>query len=147
MNKKYNLPCNIANTLDLIGDRWTLLIIRELLNGTSKFNEIKTSLSGIAPNILSDRLQMLEQEGIVSSKLYRKHPPRYEYELTRKGKDLRHVLNALAIWGNRHLEPKYMKLVHTDCNHEVKIHYYCPNCDTTVKEVEYVPNSPRAANT
>ncbi|WP_047151120.1 winged helix-turn-helix transcriptional regulator [Aneurinibacillus tyrosinisolvens] len=140
MSKNYNLPCNIARTLDLVGDRWTLLIIRELLKGNSKFNEIKASLDGIAPNILSDRLQTLEQEGIVLSNLYSKHPPRYEYELTDKGTELRHVLNALAIWGNRHLEPKYLKLVHTDCNHEVDMAYYCPHCEAYTDDVAYTKN-------
>jgi DNA-binding HxlR family transcriptional regulator len=139
MGKKYNLACNIAGTLDLIGDRWTLLIIHELLKGNSKFNEIKLALEGIAPNILSERLQLLEQEGIVSSRLYSKHPPRFEYDLTEKGRELRHVLNALAVWGTRFLQPKYMELVHKECKHQVNIAYHCPHCDRTTTNVTYIP--------
>ncbi len=139
MSKKYNLPCNIAGTLDLIGDRWTLLIIRELLSGTTKFTEIKQSLEGIASNILSDRLQALEEADIIASRLYSKHPPRFEYELTEKGKELRHVLNALAIWGNRHLENKYARVVHEACGTEVEIAYHCPHCAEAVSRVSYVP--------
>ena len=136
MRKSYNFPCNIANTLDIIGDRWTLLIVRDLLFSHSKFNEIKESLKGISPNILSDRLQTLEREGIVKSTLYSKHPPRFEYELTEKGKELRHILNAIAIWGNKHLPNKYYEVAGS-CGHEVEMSYYCPTCDAYTEEVKY----------
>jgi DNA-binding HxlR family transcriptional regulator len=137
MSKKYNQPCNIAGTLDIVGDRWTLLIIRQLLRGDKKFNEIKQGLEGIAPNILSDRLQMLEQEGIVVSTLYSKHPPRFEYALTEKGRELRHVLIALSDWGNRYLEKRYARLVHPECGHDVEIIYRCPQCNSTTKRLRY----------
>ncbi|BCJ85232.1 winged helix-turn-helix transcriptional regulator [Effusibacillus dendaii] len=140
MSKQYNLPCNIARTLEIVGDRWTLLIVRDLLFGVRKFSDLKKSLDGISPNILSERLQELEQQGLVTSSLYSAHPPRYQYELTAKGSDLRHVLNALAIWGNRHLTPKYKKLVHDTCGHEVKSAYYCPDCDEYVKNISYQDN-------
>jgi len=140
MQKTYNLACNIARTLDLVGDRWTLLIIRDLLAGLSRFNEIRESLKGIAPNILSERLQTLESAGIVRSVLYSQHPPRYEYQLTEQGRALQHVINALAIWGNHFFEPKYQKLVHQECGSEVTIMYYCPHCDSTVKEIAYQPH-------
>lgn len=139
MSKTYNLPCNIAGTLDLIGDRWTLLIIRELLRGNSKFNGIKQALGGISPNILSERLQFLEREGIVVSRLYSKHPPRFLYGLTEKGRELRHVLHALAVWGTRFLHPKYTELVHPACRHQVEIVYRCPQCDRTTTDVAYIP--------
>lgn len=138
MSKKYNLACNIAKTLDIIGDRWTLLIIRDLLEGKNKFNEIKESLKGIAPNILSDRLQSLEKEGIIVSNLYSQHPPRFEYKLTKKGEDLRHVIHALGIWGNKYLSPTYFELVHKQCGHQVQVQYFCPNCNATVKDIHYV---------
>lgn len=137
MKKKYNLPCNIANTLDLIGDRWTLLIVRDLLAGKTKFNELKQSLAGIAPNILSDRLQVLEKEELVHSNLYSKHPPRYEYELTEDGKKLEHVLNALAMWGNRHFQQKYYDITIPGCGHEAEIAYACKECGTTADHVHY----------
>jgi DNA-binding HxlR family transcriptional regulator len=137
MKKKYNLPCNIANTLDLVGDRWTLLIVRDLLAGKTKFNELKQSLAGIAPNILSDRLQVLEKEELVRSHLYSKHPPRYEYELTEEGQKLEHVLNALAIWGNRHFQQKYYDITVPGCRHEAEITYSCKECGTTADHVLY----------
>jgi DNA-binding HxlR family transcriptional regulator len=130
MKKKYNLPCNIANTLDIIGDRWTLLIVRDLMDGITKFSELRESLTGIAPNILSDRLQLLEREGLILSKLYSQHPPRYEYKLTKEGWSLKDVLFALAIWGNNHFEKKYFRLVDPACDHEVRLTYVCPQCES-----------------
>lgn len=137
MQKKYNLACNIARTLDIVGDRWTLLIIRDLLFGHSKFNEIKASLNGIAPNILSERLQSLEAAGIVRSVLYSKHPPRYEYHLTEAGRELKDVICALATWGNRFFAQKYGKVVHQTCGHEVTMAYYCPHCEANVREIAF----------
>lgn len=135
--KSYNLPCNIASSLDIIGDRWTLLIVRDLLKHSARFNDLKHSLVGIAPNILSDRLQALEQEGIVKSVLYSQHPPRYEYELTEKGRGLKHVINAIAIWGNEHLQTKFYDIVDGECGHEVDVAYYCPKCHKKSESVKY----------
>ncbi|RXT07251.1 helix-turn-helix domain-containing protein [Ammoniphilus sp. CFH 90114] len=140
MPKNYNLPCNIAKTLDIIGDRWTLLIIRELLKGKTKFTELKEALEGLAPNILSDRLKLLEEESILTSNLYVLHPPRYSYELTPKGKELRHILNSIAIWGNRFLDDKYYSIVHPDCDHEVEVAYKCTHCNQTTREVNFLSN-------
>jgi DNA-binding HxlR family transcriptional regulator len=137
MKKSYNLSCNIAGSLDIIGDRWTLLIVRDLLNHIQKFNDLKQSLAGIAPNILSDRLQTLESAGIVKSALYSKHPPRYEYELTEKGRGLEHVINAIAIWGNQNLDSRFYDIVDEKCGHVVEISYYCPKCHKKTKTVEY----------
>ena len=76
MPKRYGQPCPVAKTLELIGDRWTLLLVRDLLPGTRRFQDLLTSLSGIAPNILSDRLKLMEEHGLVSRRLYSEHPPR-----------------------------------------------------------------------
>jgi DNA-binding HxlR family transcriptional regulator len=138
LKKTYALECNIARTLDIIGDKWTLLILRDLMSGITRFNEIKVSLQGISPNILSDRLQQLEQQGIVTSSLYSQHPPRSEYILTDKGWDLRHILNTLAFWGNRHLSPIYREVVAVDCGHQVEFRYHCPTCDERVRDIVYV---------
>ncbi|MFT4417176.1 winged helix-turn-helix transcriptional regulator [Fredinandcohnia humi] len=137
MKKNYNLPCNIAETLNIIGDKWTLLIIRDLLQGINKFSDLRESLSGIAPNVLSDRLRILEEEKIVETVQYSKHPPRFHYELTRKGVELKHVLNTIAIWGNSHLEQKYYEVIDRDCGHEVEIAYYCPVCEKLSSTVTY----------
>jgi DNA-binding HxlR family transcriptional regulator len=139
MKKKYNLPCNIANTLDIIGDRWTLLIVRDLMQGITKFNELRSSLAGIAPNILSDRLQLLEKEGLIVSKRYSDHPPRYEYELTKEGWSLRDILFVLAIWGNNHFEKKYYRVVDEVCDHEVQVKFACPHCENLTNKPKLKP--------
>jgi DNA-binding HxlR family transcriptional regulator len=136
MRKTYQLPCNIAQVLNIIGDRWTLLIIRDLLNGKTMFNELRHSLEGISANILSERLRSLEAEGIVAYHLYSSHPPRYEYRLTDKGLELSHVLNAIALWGYRNLETNYSVVKHSACGHEVELSYYCPHCESNVTDIE-----------
>jgi DNA-binding HxlR family transcriptional regulator len=96
--------CPIANALDLIGDRWTLLVIRDLLFlGNRKFGELLSSPEKIPTNILSDRLRRLEECGLVTKTEYQARPPRYEYRLTAKGADLFPVIRALAAWANRHI--------------------------------------------
>ena len=95
--------CPIARTLDVIGERWTILILRELLRfGPRKFQELGCTLPGISPNTLSARLKRLEQAGIVERRFYAQHPPRAEYVLTAKGGELRPLLKALFEWGQRH---------------------------------------------
>lgn len=95
--------CPIANTLDILGDRWTLLVIRDLLKGKRRYVEFSASPERIATNLLSERLKRLEQQGIVESRLYSTHPPRSEYHLTPKGEDLRPVVSSLRRWGLRHI--------------------------------------------
>ena len=93
--------CPIARTLDVLGDRWTVLIIRDMLIfGRTRFSEFLASLEGLSPNLLSQRLKQLEEEGIVERHLYSEHPPRMEYRLTPTGEALRPTLEALANWGN-----------------------------------------------
>jgi len=95
--------CPIARTLAVIGDRWTILILRDLVvEGPRKFQDFERSLRGISPNTLSTRLKRLEEAGIVERRFYEQHPPRAEYLLTDKGNDLRPVLRALLEWGRRH---------------------------------------------
>ena len=102
----YQQRCPIARSLDIVGDRWTLLVIRDLGRGHTKFGDLMRELRGIAPNVLSDRLKLLEQEGLVASTLYSKHPPRAEYRLTEKGESLRPILRAFVEWGNEHAPRK-----------------------------------------
>lgn len=95
--------CPVARTLEIIGERWTILILRDLLRaGPRKFQDFERSLSGISPNTLSARLKTLEEDGIVARRFYEEHPPRAEYLLTNKGRALRPVLGALRDWGRRH---------------------------------------------
>jgi DNA-binding HxlR family transcriptional regulator len=95
--------CPVARTLDLIGERWTALILRDLfLKGPRRFQDFQESLTGAAPNTLSARLQEMEANGLIARKLYSEHPPRLEYHLTDKGKSLGPVLKALRAWGQKH---------------------------------------------
>ena len=94
--------CPIARSLDVLGDRWTLLVIRDLRRGHSKFADLLVSLRGVSPSVLSERLQSLEREGVVERRFYSEHPPRAEYVLTAKGNALAPVLQAISVWGNEH---------------------------------------------
>jgi len=103
MPETYGLDCPVARTLDIVGERWTVLILRDLfLQGPRRFQDLLTSLSGISPNTLSARLKRLEDAGIIAPRMYAEHPPRAEYVLTDKGRELGPVLKALRAWGERH---------------------------------------------
>ncbi len=94
--------CPVARALDVIGERWSLLILRDLfLEGPLRFQQLEAGLEGVAPNTLSARLKALEAKGVIGMRLYEKHPPRYEYFLTEKGKALGPVLKALHNWGEQ----------------------------------------------
>ena len=100
--RSYNLSCTIAQALDVLGDRWTLLILRDLISGLYRYNDILESCSGMSPNVLSDRLKSLEQEGLVERKYTKGLPPKVEYTLTEKGWSVRPILLALLDWGRVH---------------------------------------------
>ena len=94
--------CPVARSLDAVGDRWSLLILRDLLlDGARKFSDLQASLDGISPNTLSARLKKLEEHGILERRFYGEHPPRAEYALTRKGRELGPVVKALREWGTK----------------------------------------------
>lgn len=95
--------CAVANTLDLVGDKWSLLVIRDMLHGKSTYGELATSPEGIPTNILADRLKRLGNAGIIASAAYQERPVRYAYTLTEKGEALRDVLLAFVRWGKRHI--------------------------------------------
>jgi len=100
MARSYDQFCPIARTLDLIGERWTLLILRDLLVfGKTRFSEFQEGLPGIPARVLSDRLKKLTEQGLVSRRVYSEHPLRAGYYPTEKGETLRPVLGAIAQWG------------------------------------------------
>ncbi len=104
MPKTYDQDCPVAKTLDLIGERWTILILRDLLlKGPRRFQDLQESLAGVAPNTLSTRLKAMESQGLITRRLYSEHPPRLEYQLTERGKSLGPVLGALRDWGRRYM--------------------------------------------
>jgi len=99
----YDPRCPVARTLAIIGERWTILILRDLvINGPRKFQDLLVSLAGVSPNTLSARLKTLEDAGIIERRFYEEHPPRAKYVLTEKGRDLRPVLRTLREWGQKH---------------------------------------------
>jgi len=95
--------CPIANTLDLVGDKWSLLLIRDMLHGKRTYGELLDSPERIPTNILADRLKRLEAAGIILRAAYQDRPVRYAYTLTEKGAQLGAVLQALVKWGKRHI--------------------------------------------
>jgi len=148
MAKQYNQSSPAAKTLEVIGDRWTLLVVRDLLRSTQRFQDLLGSLPGIAPNILSARLKLMEEHGLIRRRLYSDHPPRAEYALTDRGRELGTVVGALAAWGGRHVH-RETQLVHAGCGHPVSVGYYCPECgegvpgaDVTVTRVRARRGSP-----
>jgi DNA-binding HxlR family transcriptional regulator len=95
--------CPIARTLDIVGDRWTLIILRDLRFGLSKFSELLANSPGLPPRILSDRLKKLAEHGLLERVVYNEHPLRAEYRLTEKGLSLEPVIEAIAVWGMQHV--------------------------------------------
>lgn len=107
--------CPISNGLDVFGDKWTLLIIRDLMLGKCRYQDLLSSPERVASNILADRLKKMESEGLVIRRAYQQKPVRYEYFLTEKGEDLAPVLEAVVQWGKRHYPgtttfPKFERL-------------------------------------
>ena len=132
MPKRYGQPCPVARTLEVVGDRWTLLLVRDLLAGPQRFQDLQRGLEGIAPNILSDRLKLMEEHALVTRRLYSDHPPRAEYTLTERGRELGVVVGALATWGARHVH-RASALVHDACGHPVEMKYFCRRCERRVR--------------
>jgi DNA-binding HxlR family transcriptional regulator len=90
--------CPVACTLDVLGDKWSLLVVRDVIRGKRRYAEFLASPEGIPTNILADRLKRLVEQGVMTSKIYSQHPPRAEYELTAKGEDLRPIVRAMVDW-------------------------------------------------
>ena len=103
MQKRYEQACPVARTLDLVGDRWTLLIVRDLFLGRRRFNEILGSSPGMPPKLLSQRLKFLIENGLVARDVYKEFPPRTEYTLTEHGRSLFPIMEAIAKWGLENL--------------------------------------------
>jgi DNA-binding HxlR family transcriptional regulator len=121
--------CSIAKTLEIVGDRWTMLIIREAFWGTRRFDDFQRNL-GIARTVLTDRLGRLVAEGLLRKERYQEHPERFAYRLTEKGIDLWPVLMALLAWGDRHAMegPPPVVVVHRDCGGALDDRRMCARC-------------------
>ena len=125
----------LAAALERVGDRWSLLLVEALLPGPRRFNELGDAVSGIAPNILADRLRRLEAERIVSATPYSERPPRFAYALTAEGQELAGALRLLADWGSR-VSRESEPLRHAACGTPVEARWYCPTCDRPVEGQE-----------
>ena len=123
-------PLELA--LERVGDRWSLLIVEALLDGSRRFNELAEGV-GIAPNILTDRLRRLEREGVLVARPYSERPPRMEYELTSAGHDLAGALRLLADWGSRRSEDSD-PLRHELCGTPLEARWYCPTCTVVIDD-------------
>jgi DNA-binding HxlR family transcriptional regulator len=110
--------CSIARALEVVGERWTLLIVRDVLLGPRKFDELQGSL-GIARNVLTERLNRLVAEGILERVRYSERPQRYEYHVTQKGRDLDVALTALRKWGDKHTREKQQRVVRRKADKKV----------------------------
>ncbi len=125
----------LGAALDSVGDRWTLLVVEALLDGSRRFGDLEDALPGIAPNVLSARLRRLEAEGLVLAEPYSDRPRRFVYELTASGRALAGALRLLADWGARHGDqgdpPR-----HAACGTPVEATYRCPTCEQPVEAAE-----------
>ena len=135
--------CSVASTLGVIGERWTMHVLREAFMGVRRFEDFRRNI-GVARNILSDRLNTLVAEGILRRELYSEHPPRYEYRLTRKGIDLYGILIELMNWGNRWSPGEHgpaVVLRHRGCGAVIEPQHACPECREPVhaRDLEALP--------
>jgi DNA-binding HxlR family transcriptional regulator len=134
--------CSIADALEIVGDRWTLLVLREVFLRNRRFEDIQRRL-GVARNVLTDRLGRLVDEEVLERVPYQQRPERFEYRLTEKGLDLWPVLVALMQWGDKHRSDgrRPMVLHHRGCTGEVDDRRHCTACGAplTVDDVRAVP--------
>jgi DNA-binding HxlR family transcriptional regulator len=130
------VPCPIGRTLEIVGEWWTLLIVRDALFGARKFEEFKTT--GIADNVLTARLKKLTAAGILERRPYQQRPPRYEYLLTEKGRALAPVVLALRTWGRQFTQGKdeLSTVVHDVCGHNLVAAAACEHCGRGVARNE-----------
>ena len=141
-NKYEGQTCSIARSLELIGERWTLLIIRDALRGIRRFDDFQRSL-GIARNVLQSRLEGLVECGILRRERYQERPERFEYRLTEMGIDLWPVAVSLLHWGDKHLAPDGppMVLEHRGCGGHVNEWRICEKCGAPLgaRDVKALP--------
>jgi len=132
--------CSIARTLEIVGERWTLLIVRDAYLGRHRFDEFQESL-GISRNVLAERLKRLVDEGILERVPYQEHPARYEYRLTQKGRELRVALTALRQWGDTYISEKPPTLLRSKVDRRPVIAALIPadQPHLRVEDVESVP--------
>ena len=129
LKRDYDQTCSVARSLEILGERWTLLVIRDVFYGMRRFDAIQQDL-GVARNVLATRLARLVEEGILEKRAYQERPTRYEYFLTEKGIDLWPVMVAMMHWGDRWLAADGPPVVihHKECGGEVDDRGFCERC-------------------
>ncbi|HEV3328790.1 MAG TPA: helix-turn-helix domain-containing protein [Acidimicrobiales bacterium] len=128
-----DMDCSVAQCLEVVGEWWSMLIVRDAFFGVTRFDDFQRSL-GISRNVLRQRLEHLVAAGILKKVPYSEHPPRSEYRLTDKGRDLWSVLTAMRQWGDRYASPngKRIELVHKGCGATTDVAYVCESCGELV---------------
>jgi DNA-binding HxlR family transcriptional regulator len=126
-------PCPIAASLQVVGERWSLLAIREMNYGVHRFEQI-AGYTGASRDILADRLRKLESAGVVERRQYSEHPPRFEYHLTPSGEELRPVLLALSQWGAAWAQDRPTATFDHDCGHPLQVDQVCGHCGQAVTQ-------------
>jgi len=124
------LPCPVARSLSVVGERWTLLILRDCFRGSRRFEQFSASLH-LSPHLLSTRLGKLVEEGILEKRAYQEQPVRHEYRLTPKGRDLYPVIATLVRWGDRWMagpDGPPLTFVHKECGHPMTPEVVCSEC-------------------
>jgi DNA-binding HxlR family transcriptional regulator len=145
LNRDYEgQNCSIARALEIVGERWTLLIVRDVFLGRRRFDQLQESL-GIARNVLTDRLNRLVDEGVLERVLYSERPERYEYRLTSMGIDLNLALTALRQWGDQYLSEKPPSLLRRKADKKPVVAALVPKGAAVLRadEVEFVPGPGR----
>jgi DNA-binding HxlR family transcriptional regulator len=136
------MHCSVAQCLEVVGEWWSLLILRDVFLGVTRFDDFQRRL-GISRNVLNQRLTRLVDAGVLVRVPYSEHPPRSDYRLTDKGRDLWPVLNSMRQWGDRHAAPDGppLQLVHHDCGRISDAHLVCSACGKPVgpRDVRAVP--------
>ncbi|MFJ1460677.1 winged helix-turn-helix transcriptional regulator [Nocardia sp. N2S4-5] len=133
-----NWPCSVARTVDLIGDWWTPLVLREAYYGTTRFDDFERVL-GLSRNVLTQRLTRLVEEDMLERVRYQERPARYEYRLTDKGRDFFPVLLAVMRWGDRWVAPEAgppVVLHHESCDHDTHAEVVCAHCREPLRHGE-----------
>lgn len=136
------MHCSIAQCLEVVGKRWSLLIVRDVFLGVTRFDEMQQRL-GISRNILNQRLARLVEQGVLAKVPYSQHPPRCDYTLTAKGRALWPVITAMRQWGDAHAAPDGppLQLIHRDCGEIADAHMTCSACGGVIdaEDVKSVP--------
>jgi DNA-binding HxlR family transcriptional regulator len=142
------MDCSIAQCLEVVGERWSMLILRDCFLGYTRFDDFQRRL-GISRNVLQQRLVKLVQAGVLERVLYCEHPARYDYRLTERGRDLWPVMAAMRQWGDRHAAPNGppVQMVHKECQSSTFVDFVCGSCGEKLRagDLTALPGKGRGA--